>query len=68
MSERRRLDIVGGVDIKEKGLSREEVYDRGTWRCISSYIDPHKSGNMILTLTMIFIYGVKQNIRDLIGQ
>ena len=28
-------------DIKEKGLSREEVYDRATRRRISSNIDPH---------------------------
>ena len=27
-------------DIKEKGLSAEEVYDRVTWRRLSSYIDP----------------------------
>ena len=27
-------------DIKEKGLSREEVYDRATWKRISSNIDP----------------------------
>ena len=27
-------------DIKEKGLSAEDVYDRATWRRMSSYIDP----------------------------
>ena len=27
-------------DIKEKGLSEEVVYDRATWRRMSSYIDP----------------------------
>ena len=27
-------------DIKEKGLSADDVYDRATWRRISSYIDP----------------------------
>ena len=27
-------------DIKEKGLSGEEVYDPATWRSMSSYIDP----------------------------
>ena len=27
-------------DIKEKGLSADEVYDRATWRRMSSYIDP----------------------------
>ena len=26
--------------IKEKGLSADEVYDRATWRRMSSYIDP----------------------------
>ena len=26
-------------DIEEKGLSAEEVYDRATWRRMSSYID-----------------------------
>ena len=30
---------------EEKGLSSDDVYDRATWRRISSYIDPHKSGN-----------------------
>ena len=28
-------------DIKEKGLSADEVYDRATWRRVSSYMDPH---------------------------
>ena len=27
-------------DIKEKGLSADEVYDSATWRRMSSYIDP----------------------------
>ena len=27
-------------DIKEKGLSADDVYDRATSRCMSSYIDP----------------------------
>ena len=27
-------------DIKEKGLSADDVYDYATWRCMSSYIDP----------------------------
>ena len=27
-------------DIKDKGLSGEEVYDREIWRSISWYIDP----------------------------
>ena len=31
--------------IKEKRLSGEEVYDPATWRYMSSYIAPHKSGN-----------------------
>ena len=31
--------------IKEKGLSADDVYDRATWRRISSYIDPTSNGN-----------------------
>ena len=27
-------------DIKEKGLSADDVYDHATWRHMSSYIDP----------------------------
>ena len=27
-------------DMKEKGLSADDVYDRATWRRMSSYIDP----------------------------
>ena len=27
-------------DIKVKGLSDDDVYDRATWRRMSSYIDP----------------------------
>ena len=27
-------------DIKEKRLSADDVYDRSTWRRMSSYIDP----------------------------
>ena len=41
---RRWLDKVKD-DINEKGLSADEVYDRATWRRMSSYIAPHKSGN-----------------------
>ena len=37
--KRRWLDKVKD-DIKEKGLSAEDVYDRATWRRMSSYIDP----------------------------
>ena len=37
--KRRWLDSVRGY-IKENGLSGEEVYDRATWRRMSSYIDP----------------------------
>ena len=37
--KRRWLDKVKD-DIKEKGLSADEVYDRATWRRMSSYIDP----------------------------
>ena len=36
---RRWLDKVKD-DIKEKGLSADDVYDRATWRRMSSYIDP----------------------------
>ena len=36
--KRRWLDKVRD-DIKEKGLSADEVYNRATWRRISSYID-----------------------------
>ena len=39
MPKRRWLDRVRD-DIKKKGLSREEVNDRATWRHISSNIDP----------------------------
>ena len=37
--KRRWLDTVND-DIKEKGVSADEVYDRTTWRRMSSYIDP----------------------------
>ena len=37
--KRRWLDKVKD-DIKEKGLSVDDVYDRVTWRRMSSYIDP----------------------------
>ena len=37
--KRRWLDKVKD-DIKEKGLSAEDVYDRATWRRMSLYIDP----------------------------
>ena len=37
--KRRLLDIVRN-DIKEKGLSGKEVYDRATWGRMASYIDP----------------------------
>ena len=43
-SKRRWLDKVKD-DIREKGLSAEEVYDRATWRRMSSYIDPTQSWN-----------------------
>ena len=38
--KRRWLDKVKD-DIKEKGLLADEVYERATWRRMSSYIDPH---------------------------
>ena len=35
-------------DIKEKGLSADEVYDRDTWRAVCHRTStPHKSGNKI---------------------
>ena len=37
--KRRWLDKVKN-DIKEKGLSADDVCDRATWRRMSSYIDP----------------------------
>ena len=37
--KRRWLDTVKD-DIKEKGLSADDVYDRASWRRMSSYIDP----------------------------
>ena len=37
--KRRWLDKVK-EDIKEKGLSADEVYDRGTGKRMPSYIDP----------------------------
>ena len=37
--KRRWLDKVKD-DIKEKGLSADDVYDQATWRRMSSYIDP----------------------------
>ena len=37
--KRRWLDKVKD-DIKEKGLSADDVYDRATWMRMSSYIDP----------------------------
>ena len=37
--KRRWLDKVKD-DIKEKGLSADDVYGRATWRHMSSYIDP----------------------------
>ena len=37
--QRRWLDRARD-DIKEKGLSADEVYDHATWRRMSSYIDP----------------------------
>ena len=39
LNVKNRLDKVKD-DIKEKGLSADDVYDRATWRCMSSYIDP----------------------------
>ena len=38
--KRRWLDKVKD-NIKENGLSADDVYDRATWRRMSSYIDQH---------------------------
>ena len=38
MTKRRWLDRVR-IDIKEKGLSGEDVYDRATWSRVSPSID-----------------------------
>ena len=38
-TKRRWLDKVKD-DIKEKGQSADDVYDRATWRSMSSCIDP----------------------------
>ena len=43
--ERKTEEEVGVVycvkdDLREKGLSGEEVYDRAAWRRLSSHIDP----------------------------
>ena len=43
-AKRRWLERVKD-DIKEKGLSADEVYGHATLRRMSSYIDQHKSGN-----------------------
>ena len=40
-----REEMVGWSDIKEKELSREEVYDRATWGRISAKIDTTKKRN-----------------------
>ena len=37
--KRRWLDKVKD-DIKETGLSADDVYDRATWRHMSSYVNP----------------------------
>ena len=37
--KRRWLDKVKD-NIKENGLAADDVYDRATWRRMSSYIDP----------------------------
>ena len=37
--KKRWLDKVKD-DIKEKGLSADDMYDRATWTRMSSYIDP----------------------------
>ena len=43
-SKSRLLDKVRD-DIKEKGLSADDLYDRATWRRMLSYVAPHTNGN-----------------------
>ena len=40
--EKEERKMVGQIkdDIKEQGLSADDVYDRATWRRMSSFIDP----------------------------
>ena len=45
--KRRWLDKVKD-DIKEKGLSADDVYDRATWRRMSSYIDPTQAVTVVV--------------------
>ena len=70
--KRRWLHGVRG-GIKEKGLSEEEVYDRATWRRVSSNIDPHESGNkmkktmmmmMMMMMTRISTHRVLERLSD----
>ena len=37
---KRRFSDKVNDDIKEKGLSADDVSDRATWRRVSSYVDP----------------------------
>ena len=56
--KRRWLDRVRG-DIKEKGLSAEEVYDRATWR--RTYIAPHKRWNKMKGGTHFVVWKLIQD-------
>ena len=51
--KRRWLDKVKD-DIKEKGLSADDVYDRATWRRMSSYIDPCRAAKRFRHITQLF--------------
>ena len=54
MARRRWFDRVRD-DKKGKGLSADDVYDRATWMHMSSYIDPHKSGNPIKIKKNVYV-------------
>ena len=56
-------------DIKEKLLSADKVYDRATWRRMSSYIDPHvkvraslRHLNGPLTIQTIILVSIIRNL------
>ena len=55
--KRRWLDKVKD-DIKEKGLSADDVYDRATWRCTLTPIKMgiRRRGSLYITSVGIFYY------------
>ena len=54
--KRRWLDSVRD-DIKEKGLSADDVYDHATWRCMSSYIEEDLCHTIETYFCNIFLRG-----------